>query len=519
MFVLPIRRGSRNGLVPLATLTLALAGAIVFFGVAPRDRAMLNAAADFYTSSGLAAVELPRYREYLAQGADPDSLRRLAELEHAAGPSVRQLADPVGAIEALRSDRAFDRALHVDQVVTPSDPGYAEWKRNREQFEQLERSVLGQRMELSSRAWREPWRLVTYLFLHPTAPQWLTSLLVLLLVGSFAEAAAGPALLLLCYLGGGAFTGVVDLLWSSRPAVADWGALAAVAGLLAGALGTRRMVGRLIGTRRTIPVPGISALLVVIGVEALRWFLVGRTAIDLPADLAGIAFGAGMAFVFKLGASRRVRDLVASQPAAEDDANKESSLSRQAREAAARLDTRRATQLFKELVDLEPRHIEHLSGYLNVALLGPDETVLQDAALRLLWLRSKSHSDQIRKAFLQLTQPKVLKVLPIDEHLRLARRLVKLREDAAALRVLDAILSDSHLRELYGRQLADCLLGIYTGYVRRRLTTLAETIHSRLTTYFEASDELGGLPPSSRPTTTVLTTSLRPPNTRFPRRG
>jgi len=516
VFVLPIRRGSRNGLIPLATLTLALASAIVFFGVAPRDRAALNAAADFYTSSGLAAVELPRYREYLAQGADPDSLRRLAELEHAAGPSERQLADPVAAIEALRSDRAFDRALHVDQVVTPSDPGYAEWKRNRAQFDQLERSVLGQRMELSSRSGREPWRLVTYLFLHPTAPQLLTSLLVLLLVGSFAEAAAGPALLLLCYLGGGAFSGLANLLWSSRLAVGDWGALAALAGLLAGAFGTRRMVGRLIRTRRTIAVPGISALLVVIGVEALRWFLVGHTAIDLQADLAGIAFGAGMAFVFKLGDSRRVRDLVASQ-AAEDDAHKESSLSRQAREAAARLETRRATQLFKELVDLEPRHIEHLSGYLNVALLGPDETVLQDAALRLLWLRSKSHSDQIRKAFLQLTQPKVLKVLPIDEHLRLARRLVKLREDAAALRVLDAILSDGHLRQLYGRQLADCLLGIYTGYVRRRLTTLAEMIHSRLTTYFEPADELGGLPPSSRPTTTVLTSSLRPPNTRFPR--
>ena len=47
--------------------------------------------------------------------------------------------------------------------------------------------------------------------------------------------------------------------------------------------------------------------------------------------------------------------------------------------------------------------------------IGPDETALQDAALRLLWLRSKSHSDQLRKAFLQLTQPKVLKVLPIDE--------------------------------------------------------------------------------------------------------
>ena len=517
MLVLPIRRGSRNGLIPVATLTLALAGAIVFFGIAPRDRTTLNAAAEFYTSSGLAAVELPRFRQYLAQNADPDSLRRLAELEHAAGQSVGQPADPAGAIEVLRRDRPFERALHADQVVTPSDPAYAEWRRNRQQFDQMELSVLGQRMELSGRSWRESWRLVTYLFLHPTAPLWLTNLGVLLLVGPFAEAAAGPVLLLLCYLGGGAFAGVVSLLFSSRPAVGDWGALAALAGLLAGALGTRWVVGRLIASRRTIRVPGIAALLVLIGVEALRWLVGGRTAIDVSADLAGVTFGAGMVFVFKLGDSRRVRDLVASQPAAEDDAQKESSLSRQAREAAARLETRRATQLFKELVDLEPRHIEHLCGYLNVALLGPDETVLQDAALRLLWLRSKSHSDQMRKAFLQLTQPKVLKVLPIDEHLRLARRLVKLREDAAALKVLDAILSDNHLRQLYGRQLADCLLGIYTGYVRRRLTTLAEMIHSRLTTYFEPADELGGLPPSSRPTTTVFTSSLRPPNSRFPR--
>ena len=212
-----------------------------------------------------------------------------------------------------------------------------------------------------------------------------------------------------------------------------------------------------------------------------------------------------------------LQQMVSGDVWSEAGASKESGLARQAREAATRLQTRRATELFKELVDLEPRRIEHLCGYLNVALLGPDETVLQDAALRLLWMRVKSHSDQLRKAFLLLTQPNVLKVLPIDEHLRLARRLVKLHEDAAALRVLDAILSDSHLRQLYGRQLADCLLGIYTGYVRRRLTTLAGTIHSRLATYVEAPDNLGGLPPATRPPpTNVYASPLPPSNSRLP---
>ncbi len=514
VLVLPIRSGSRIGQIPVATLARALASAIVFLFVTPHDRVALGAASDFYVGSGLAATELPRYRAYLAQSSDPDAPGRMARLERAAGPSERP-ADPVATIELLRADRAFDRQLHADLVVAPTDPGYAEWKRNRGRFDQLAHATLGERLELSARSWREPWRFVTYLLLHPTVPAWLANLLVLLLVGPFAEAVAGPALLLLCYAGGGAFSGAVNLLLSPVPAMGDWGALAALAGLLA-TFGRRPIASRLTGIRLRFPVPAIAAVVVVAGVEALRWALVSHGAIDLTADLSGIAFGAAMAVALKLADSARVRGL-ASAAADEDDdeAAPESGLAREAREAATRLETRRATQLYKELVDLEPRRTQHLCGYLNVALMGPDETILQDAALRLLWLRTKSHSDTLRKAFLQLTQPKVLKVLPIDEHLRLARRLVRLREDAAALKVLDAILADNHLRQLYGRQLADCLLGIYTGYMRRRLTTLAETIRSRLTTYFEGTGHIGGMPPATRPPTTLVTTSFRGSDSRF----
>jgi len=517
VLVLPIRRSSRTAPVLPATFALALAGALVFLVFTSGDRAALNAAASYYIDSGLAELEIPRYLQYLTQSTDSDAIDRLTRLERATARSVGRFADPAAVIEVLRGDRSFERDLHADKVITPSDTGYAEWKRDREHFDQLARGALGDRMALSGESWHESWRLVTYLFLHPTAPLWLSNLLVLLLLGPFAEATAGAGLFLLCYLGGGAFSAVVNLLWTSRPAVGDWGALAALAGLLAATFGAHPMSGRLIASRHRFTVPGLAALVVIIGVEAMRWFLVGRVAVDIPADVSGVAFGAAFAGMFKLRDSRRARDLAPPARSSEAGASKESGLARQAREAATRLQTRRATELFKELVDLEPRRIEHLCGYLNVALLGPDETVLQDAALRLLWMRVKSHSDQLRKAFLLLTQPNVLKVLPIDEHLRLARRLVKLHEDAAALRVLDAILSDSHLRQLYGRQLADCLLGIYTGYVRRRLTTLAGTIHSRLATYFEAPDNLGGLPPATRPPpTNVYASPLPPSNSRLP---
>jgi len=495
-------------------VVLALVSVVAFLAFFPHDRLRLQAAAYFYVDSGLAAIELPRYREYLQQSTDSDAIQRLAQMERATGPEAGRPVDAAAAIELLQGDHAFERNLRDGKIIQSSEPGYPDWQRNRQQFDQIEGSVLRQRFAVTTQAWHQPWRLVTYQFLHRGPADWLTNLAVLLVVAPLAEAAAGPVLFLLCFVGAGAAVGAVHLLLSGAPMIGEWGALAALAGLLGSLFGARRIPSKLLFTNRPIALPGYAALLVLLAVEALRWALASRSAVSVSVDLTGLAFGAVMVGAFKLRDSRRARNLIAAPGAADSDSPRVSVLAQEAREAATRLDTRRAANLYKELVDLEPQHLEHLCAYLNVALLCPDEATLQDAALKLLWLRARSHAGEMRTAFLQLTQPKVLNVLPIDEHLRLARRLVRMREDAAALRVLDAILSDDHLRQLYGRQLADCLLGIYTGYVRRRLTKLAETIHSRLATYFEAPDHLGGVPPANRPPTTLFTSTARPRHTR-----
>ena len=157
------------------------------------------------------------------------------------------------------------------------------------------------------------------------------------------------------------------------------------------------------------------------------------------------------------------------------------------------------------MVELEPTRTDYLGAYLNVALMGADEDAVQDSALRLLWNKFRKPTDELRKTFMQLTQDKVLKVLPIDEQLRLARRLVKFREDAAALRVIDALLRDDHTRKTYGRQLADCLLGIFTAYSRHGLQRQAEQISTRLSTYFPTGSAIGGVAPANRPPSTIVT--------------
>jgi len=148
-----------------------------------------------------------------------------------------------------------------------------------------------------------------------------------------------------------------------------------------------------------------------------------------------------------------------------------------------------------------------------MALLGADAEELKDASLRVLWSRSRHHPEEFRKAFMTMTQPKVLQVLPVDEQLRLARRLVRFREDAAALRVLDSLLSDDNMRSLYGRQIADCLLGLFTTYTRYGLKQPAENVRARLSQYFPSPGEIGGLPPSRQAPLSIRTSTGSRPDT------
>jgi hypothetical protein len=105
--------------------------------------------------------------------------------------------------------------------------------------------------------------------------------------------------------------------------------------------------------------------------------------------------------------------------------------------------------------------------------------------------------------YLQMSQPHVLAALPVDEQLRLARRLVATREDGAALRVLDGLLASDTLKNLYSRQIADCLLGLFTTYSRHGLRHPAEDVKRRLSTHFPSPATLGGLAPTQQPPMTI----------------
>jgi membrane associated rhomboid family serine protease len=510
MLLLPYRDKSVLGGFPWVTVLLAAACVAVYLGPQAGDGARDALAYAYYHDSGLDGIELPRYQAYLAARTDGASAERL-HLLHA------DADDPLAAAQLLQSDHRFLAALHGGQgrpsaIVASDDPVYSRWSGARAQFDSLVGASFESRFGLDRSHAAQYWRFLTYAFLHQGSGALTVNVLILLLLGPFVEAALGRLRFAFAYLGGVAAAGGLHVLLADVHVVGALGALAALAGMLAALYGARqiRVYYGIFAALGTLAFAPLFMDAVWLANEVNRWLASSRLPLSeapsvFGAHAAALCAGALIAWLLR-PAPRTAASRSLTDPPLRVEAG--SSLVAQAQDAAARLDIRRATRLYRELVELEPSHVEHLSAYLNVALLGADEEALQDAALRLLWNKLRTPTDDLRRTFLQLTQPKVLKALPIDEHLRLARRLVRFREDSAALRVIDDLLRDDHLRELYGRQLVDCLLGLFTAYTRHGLQRQAEQINTRLSTYFPSAERIGGIAPASRPPSTIFS-SLR----------
>ena len=282
-------------------------------------------------------------------------------------------------------------------------------------------------------------RLLTYQFLHGDAIRLLSNMVVLLLAGPFAEAALGRPRFLLAYLATGAVAGAVHLLVGDQLLMGASGAIAGTIAMVTVLYGTGRVPASTgDGHFNTARVSALWLLPVWLLVEALQWAVGADGRIAYGAQIAGFLSGAILAWLLKPADNSKVARIVDERVAL--PAERRSTLLTEARQAAAKLDTRRAARAYSELLQEDPINTELATAYFNMALLGRDKETLADAALRALWIRTRHARTELRAVYSQMSQPHVLAALPVDEQLRLARRLVATREDAAALRVLDGLL-------------------------------------------------------------------------------
>jgi membrane associated rhomboid family serine protease len=504
MLIIPHQNRFTARSLPIVTLVLLAINLLVYLLIQSADSAAYQRAADYYFNSSLPKVELPRYAAYLERSNDPQAMPILRAIR--SGPNE---AEALAVLLAMHHDRGFNRELDAGNDVRRDEPDGVAWREQRERFRALMSQAYAERYSLQPGT-AEPLRLLTYQFLHRGVIHLLANMVILLLAGPFAEAALGHARFLLAYLVSGAIAGVAHLLLGGQDLIGASGAIAGTMAMVAVLYGTRKVPAFywFFVSANTARVPALLLLLVWLAVEAMQWALApgGRTAYD--AQIAGFVAGGLTGWLLRPADMGRVERMLQEQQAQAPE-ERLSTLLLEAREAAAKLDTRRAARAYSELLQEDPSNAQHATAYFNMALLGRDKDTLLDAALRVLWIRTRNARTELRPIYAQLSQPHVLAVLPVDEQLRLARRLVATREDASALRVLDGLLGDATARHLYSRQLADCLLGLFTTYSRHGLRQQAEQIKQRLSAHFPSPATLGGLAPSREPPLTVRGATTR----------
>ena len=505
MLIIPYQTRFTAKSLPLVTLALIVINALVYFAVQSGDRQATQRAAEFYFASQLPAIELPRYAAALEKRGDRQSMRVLRALR--AEPR-RQEGWLV--VSAMQRDREFMQDLKGGSLISSRDPQYGTWREQRQRFEELLQHVVTDRYSLKAGgSW---WGLLTHQFLHGDAMHWFGNMLVLLLAGPFAEAALGRARFLLAYLVSGAFAGALHLYVSGQPLVGASGAISGAMAMVAVLYGLRKVpvFYWLFVYFNTARVPALLLLPVWIVIEAIQWALSPESRVAYVAHLGGFVAGGVLAWLLKPRDSEKVDRILDEQFADERRSTRKSTLLQEAQHAAARLDTKRAARAYAELMADDPGNTTYAIAYFNLALLGRNTETLVDAALRVLWIRARAARSELRTVYLQMSQPHVLAALPVDEQLRLARRLVAAREDAAALRVVDGLIENETTKNLYARQLADCLLGLYTTYSRHGLRTQAAQVKQRLSAHFPSPAAIGGMAPSHEPPMTIRPTRSAP---------
>ena len=509
MLLIPYQTRFTAKSLPVVTLALILINAVVYFVLQSGDRQAYQRAAEFYFSSQLPQIELPRYAIYLERRTDRGALQVLRMIRAGAKPE-----QSLRLILAMENDRQFMRDLRDGAVVSSSDPAYAVWREQREQFDLLLGRVFVERFALeagSGGVAAGALRLLTYQFLHGDAVHWLGNMLVLLLAGPFAEAALGRLRFLLAFVASGVFAGALHMLISDQALVGASGSISGAMAMVAVLYGTRRVpvFYWLFVYFNTARIPALLLLPIWLVIEAVQWALSPESRVAYSAHIGGFIAGGVLAWLLRPSDSK-VDRVLDEQFADERRSNRKSTLLLEAQAASARLDTRRAARAYGELLQDDPTNVQHATAYFNMALLGRNPETLLDATLRVLWIRARGARSELRPVYLQMSQPHVLAALPVDEQLRLARRLVATREDAAALRVLDGLLGNDTLKNLYGRQIADCLLGLFTTYSRHGLRQPAEDVKRRLSTHFPSPASLGGLAPSREPPMTIRGSTTAP---------
>jgi len=372
MLIIPItgKLSWRNP--PFVTLALILINCLVFFIFQMDDTRLFMTAEMYYFDSGLAEIEVPRYVEYRDVDAFADDSDEALEDE---------------ALERWRyemmDDDVFLAQLRNDEIITPQDAEYSEWKELRSGYEGKLAQITT--MQYGFRpAFHRLVTFVTHMFLHGGFGHLLGNMIFLWLVGCMLEIGCGRGFYATAYI----ITGLcaVSFFWlfnpqSPIPLVGASGAIAGLMGAFTVLYGRKRVkIFYSLGFYfNYVKLPAILLLPVWVGKELFQLFFGGASQVAYLAHLGGLLSGAiiGLVNLKYLGAYHA--EALAPEP--EDEV---SPLVEQALAHAGRLEMDQASKLLDQALAKEPENTSVMTHLFNIRKNEPETPEFHAIAGKLL---------------------------------------------------------------------------------------------------------------------------------------
>ncbi|MGD8525239.1 MAG: rhomboid family intramembrane serine protease [Thioalkalispiraceae bacterium] len=356
---------------PLVTLVLILVNILVYFGFQYNDEHKEQLALEYYFDSGLYQIELPRYQQYLYHG------------KHALSRQVQ-----MRLFWEMQADGGFLEKLRNDQVITPGDSTYSEWKSKREYFDHLLNNIFSYRYSLKT-ADPSLLTIVSHMFLHADPAHLLGNMLFLFLFGFVVEITLGRSLFLTAYLASGVLSALFDI--AINPGSGLWGlgasgAISGLAGMYTVLFGLRkiRFFYTLLFYFDYIKAPALIMLPFWLGYELYQQFMYPDSQINNLAHIGGLLAGALIAWLATKYSSRVNTDYLDQDEKADFFKQRYA----EAIDKIAQLDFPAAKQIFKQLDENYPDNIDIQIQLFNLYKHQPENSELHHYANQVLSLRN-----------------------------------------------------------------------------------------------------------------------------------
>jgi membrane associated rhomboid family serine protease len=301
MLIIPLEKSINWRKPPVVTFLLIIINTVILFFTQAQDENIFNDSINYYLSSELPKIELPRYIE--TQSDDViDKLNNEELIENINNKEAnKKIILPV--LIAMENDEKFMSKLHKDEIINKQEAVYTKWKTERTKFDDLRKSSISSRYAFTP-SQHEPITFLTHQFLHGGYDHLFGNMVFLFLIGFALETALGSLLYLACYLISG--LGAVTLYWQVYPnsdisLVGASGAIAGLMGMYAGVFGLRkiRFFYSLLFYFDFIKAPALIMLPLWIANEIYQLFFTTGSHVAYMAHVGGLLTGGMLSFTLK----------------------------------------------------------------------------------------------------------------------------------------------------------------------------------------------------------------------------